>query len=258
MGEEPGGTYMWGSILTSTRGSGAMSITVLTCMVLVACQGSEGADGKAAPPDASGPQAVTPAPQAVAPIAEGGSPAPGDTAFHAVDRALADVAVGGPVGARISALMDQEAVAQASVLSGLQVVRLSEGIKVTVNARVLFDPDSDRLTPAGMDYLTRIAQRLIAFEGGDILVVGHTLGLASEAENLSRSERWALAAVEYLASEGVARIRLSHLGRGDSEPVQLEDRDSEGARGVNERVEIAIFAGKQMKAQALPEARAGP
>jgi outer membrane protein OmpA-like peptidoglycan-associated protein len=249
---------MWGSILTATRGSGTMSITVLTCMVLAACQGPEGADGQAVPADASGPQAVTPAAQAVASIADRGSPAPGDAVLRAVDRALADVAVGGPAGARISELMDREAAAQASVLSGLQVERLSEGIKVTVSARVLFDPDSDRLTPAAMDYLTRIAQRLIAFEGGDVLVVGHASGLASEADNLSRSERWALAAVEYLASEGVARSRISHLGRGDSEPVQLEDRGSETARRVNERVEIAIFAGNQMTAEALPEARAGP
>jgi outer membrane protein OmpA-like peptidoglycan-associated protein len=174
-----------------------------------------------------------------------------------VDRVLTDAALGGAAGARISEHMDLEAEALASVLEGLRVERLSEGIKVTVDLGVVFDPDSERLVPGAMDYLSRISQRLIEFEGADVLVVGHAASAAPEADNLSLSKRRALVAVEYLASEGVARDRLSHVGRGESEPIELEDILSEATQRANRRIEIAIFASDQMKAAARLETGGG-
>jgi outer membrane protein OmpA-like peptidoglycan-associated protein len=52
-----------------------------------------------------------------------------------------------------------------------------------------------------------------------------------------------------LVSQGVARARLRSTGRGEAEPIAPNDSDA--GRQKNRRVEIAIYAGETLKAQAL-------
>jgi outer membrane protein OmpA-like peptidoglycan-associated protein len=168
---------------------------------------------------------------------------------HTADGALARVALGGTAGARISARMDGEAEKLRSDLQGLTVERIAEGIKITMDVGTTFDPGSDRLAPETMDYLSRIAVRLTEFSDCDLLIVGHTDRTGDEAGNLRLSEERALKIVEYLASEGIARTRMSHVGRGGSEPLVVDDQDESHQR-ANRRIEIAIFAGDSMKGEA--------
>ena len=50
-------------------------------------------------------------------------------------------------------------------------------------------------------------------------------------------------------NQGVARSRLRSTGRGEAEPVATNDTDA--GRQQNRRVEIAIYAGETLKANAL-------
>jgi outer membrane protein OmpA-like peptidoglycan-associated protein len=168
---------------------------------------------------------------------------------HAADEALASAALGGAAGAQISVRMDAEAEKLRSELQGLTVERMAEGIKITMDVGTTFDPGSDRLAPETIDYLSRLAVRLTEFSDSDLLIVGHTDRTGDEAGNLRLSEERALKIVEYLASEGIARTRMSHVGRGGSEPLVVDDQDESHQR-ANRRIEIAIFAGDSMKGEA--------
>jgi outer membrane protein OmpA-like peptidoglycan-associated protein len=52
------------------------------------------------------------------------------------------------------------------------------------------------------------------------------------------SEGRAKAICDYLIKQGIAKIRLSYEGRGDSQP--LEKNDSEAHKGLNRRVELVL------------------
>ncbi|MFL5608982.1 MAG: OmpA family protein, partial [Gemmatimonadaceae bacterium] len=69
----------------------------------------------------------------------------------------------------------------------------------------------------------------------------------------SLSQRRAAAAASYLASKGVSSTRLRSVGRGEVEPVATNDTDA--GRQQNRRVEVAIYANDQLKAQALRQGR---
>jgi outer membrane protein OmpA-like peptidoglycan-associated protein len=169
----------------------------------------------------------------------------------AAEAALAAAAVGGSVGTQISQQMDEQAAKLTSALEGLTIERLHEGIKVTLDVGITFDQGSHELSPETMDYLTRLAGHLMEFPGADLLIVAHTDRTGFPEENLRLSERRALAALEYLAADGIERSRMSHLGRGEGEPIVLDDQDPSDKR-VNRRMEIAIFASDRMKATVEP------
>lgn len=186
------------------------------------------------------------------PVVPGGAPGdPVDAQAHAADQALQAAAVGGEPGARIAQLMDQKAEAMTSGLDpGARVDRIAEGIKVSLVMGILFDESSSELAPSAMDYLTRVAEHLIEFDGADVLVVAHSDRSGSPEVNLTLSEARARAALEYLVSAGVDRSRIGAMGRGGLEPLFVDDRDSEAAQRENRRVELAIYAGAAMKASA--------
>jgi len=58
-----------------------------------------------------------------------------------------------------------------------------------------------------------------------------------------------------LMSRGVPSARIATSGRGETEPVAPNDTDAN--RQKNRRVEVAITAGDQMKAQAKAQAGTG-
>jgi outer membrane protein OmpA-like peptidoglycan-associated protein len=135
-------------------------------------------------------------------------------------------------------------------LEGVTVERVGEGIKLTIAIGVPFEQGSVQLAPETMDYLSRLAVRLAEFPDCDLLVVGHSDRTGTPDDNLRLSEMRALAALDYLATEGIARTRMTHLGRGEAEPVVFDDRD-EAASRANRRMEIAIFANHAMKSAAM-------
>jgi len=163
--------------------------------------------------------------------------------------AIIGAAVGGAAGAIIGRRMDQQAEQLAMAIPGATVQRVGEGIVVTFDSGILFDFDRAELRPAARQNLANLAASLNEYPGTEVLLVGHTDNVGSDAYNQGLSERRALAARDYLVSLGLASARVRAVGRGESEPVASNESDL--GRQQNRRVEVAIFAGEQMRQSAL-------
>lgn len=162
--------------------------------------------------------------------------------------AIIGAAVGGVAGAVIGSRMDKQAQELATEIEGARVERVGEGIAVTFDSGLLFDYDSDAVKGNARSNLTALANSLKKNTGTEVLIVGHTDSQGSDSYNQGLSERRASAARSYLVSQGVASNRIRISGRGESEPI--DTNDSEAGRSQNRRVEVAIFAGEQMRREA--------
>jgi outer membrane protein OmpA-like peptidoglycan-associated protein len=166
--------------------------------------------------------------------------------------AIIGAVLGGAAGAVIGHQMDR----QADDLKGdlgqnASVERVGEGIAVTFASGILFPFNSADVLPAGRENLRQLAQSLQRYPGTEVLIVGHTDNVGSDAYNMTLSQRRADAARSYLTSMGVPGDRIRTAGRGESEPVA--SNENEAGRQQNRRVEVAIFANEQYRAQILNE-----
>jgi len=163
--------------------------------------------------------------------------------------AILGAVLGGAAGAAIGARMDRQARDLQSRLPGARVERVGEGIEVTFDSGILFDVDSDVLRSASESNLQALAASIEDYEGTEVLVVGHTDATGSDAYNQALSDRRADAARTFLLRQGVDPDRVEAVGRGESEPVA--DNASAQGRQHNRRVEIAIFAGEELRREML-------
>ena len=163
--------------------------------------------------------------------------------------AIIGAAVGGTAGAVIGHQMDQQAKEIKQNIPGAIVERVGEGLQVTFESGLLFDFNSDVLRAEARNNLATFAKSLDKYPGTDILIVGHTDSVGTDAYNAALSARRAAAAQNYLASQGVAITRLRSAGRGESEAVA--SNATEAGRQKNRRVEVAIYANQALKTQAL-------
>ena len=166
--------------------------------------------------------------------------------------AIIGAAVGGAAGAIIGHQMDQKAKEIQQKVAGAEITRVGEGLVVTFESGLLFDFDSDQLRDASKANLTNLANSLSEFGDSKLLLVGHTDDKGSDDYNMDLSRRRAAAVASYLIARGVPSARISTSGRGETEPVAPNDTDTD--RQKNRRVEVAITAGDQMKAQAKAQA----
>lgn len=169
--------------------------------------------------------------------------------------AIIGAAVGGAAGAIIGHQMDQKAKEIQQTVAGAQITRVGEGLVVTFESGLMFDFDSDRLREASKANLDNLAKSLSKFGDSKLLLVGHTDDVGADAYNLDLSRRRAAAVAGYLASRGVPSARMEMSGRGETEPIVPNESDAN--RQKNRRVEVAISAGEQMKAQAKAQAGTG-
>jgi len=146
------------------------------------------------------------------------------------------------------------------VKSGIvRVTQTSRGVKVEINASILFAPGDARLkTAESSDLLIAIAG-IIKDDVHALQVEGHTdnLPISNSAfpSNWELSSARASTVVRLLADNGIARQRLSAVGYADNFPVGANS-DTEG-RVRNRRVEIMILAGLPEKATEVPLAPEG-
>ena len=161
--------------------------------------------------------------------------------------AIIGAVVGGAAGAVIGHQMDQQAKELQQNIPGATIQRVGEGIAVTFASGILFPFNSTEILPDGRTNLQQLASSLEKYPNSDILIVGHTDSVGTEAYNNDLSQRRALAAQSYLQSLGVPASRLQATGRGESEPIQSNDTDA--GRAQNRRVEIAIYASEAYRNQ---------
>jgi outer membrane protein OmpA-like peptidoglycan-associated protein len=166
--------------------------------------------------------------------------------------AIIGAAIGGAAGAIIGDQMDRQARELKRDIPGAKVERVGEGIQVTFESGLLYDFDSDVVKPAARTNLQALAGSLKKYPGDDLLILGHTDSIGTDAYNKTLSVRRADAAAEYLVSQGVDRSRIATGGLGEEEPV-ASNADDVGRR-LNRRVEVAIYASKKLREEAKQKA----
>jgi outer membrane protein OmpA-like peptidoglycan-associated protein len=161
--------------------------------------------------------------------------------------AIIGAVLGGAAGAVIGHQMDQQAKELEQSIPGATVQRVGEGIAVTFASGILFPFNSTEILPDGRTNLQQLANSLEKYPNSDILIVGHTDSVGTDAYNLDLSQRRAMAASTLLQSFGVPAARLHAVGKGESEPIQPNDTDA--GRAQNRRVEVAIYASEAYRNQ---------
>lgn len=161
--------------------------------------------------------------------------------------AIIGAVIGGAAGAIIGHQMDQQAKELQQNIPGATISRVGEGIAVTFPSGILFPFNSTEILPAGKSNLQQLANSLGEYPNSDVLIVGHTDSVGTDAYNLDLSQRRAQAASAYLQSLNIPAARLRTVGKGESEPIQ--PNDTEDGRARNRRVEIAIYASEAYRNQ---------
>lgn len=175
----------------------------------------------------------------------------GKVAGSTAKGAIIGAVVGGVAGAVIGAQMDKQAKELEQNIKGAKVERVGEGIQVTFDSGLLYDFDSDVVRPEAKANLRELAASLAKYDGSDLLILGHTDQLGSEAYNQMLSERRANAGASYLISQGVSGTRIATRGLGETEPVATNE--TEAGRQSNRRVEVSIFASQEARAAAAKQ-----
>lgn len=169
----------------------------------------------------------------------------GHKSDNTVVGAIIGAAVGGSAGALIGRQMDKQAEELKNDLNGAQVERVGEGILITFNSGLLFETNSAGLQGATKTNLDALSSTLKKYDDTAILIEGHTDNTGEDNYNQSLSERRAESVESYLGAKGVSKSRITTKGYGEVQP--LSSNDSDAGRQQNRRVEVAIFANKQMK-----------
>lgn len=118
-----------------------------------------------------------------------------------------------------------------------------DSIVLSVASDVLFGFDSAALTDPARETLAQIATMLVANDGGQVQVVGHTDAKGSDDYNQRLSEERAASVVAFLTERDVPADRLEPVGRGESEPVaenEIDGADNPEGRAQNRRVEFVL------------------
>ncbi|MDQ3535702.1 MAG: OmpA family protein [Bacteroidota bacterium] len=167
--------------------------------------------------------------------------ASGNTAAGAIFGA----AIGGVAGATIGAYMDKQAEEMERDLENAKIERVGEGIKITFDSGILFDINSSELKPAAKENINNLAEILKKYDDTDILIEGHTDITGPEDYNQTLSEQRSKSVSDYAKNIGVDDGRITTVGYGPNQPIA--DNDTEAGKRENRRVEVAIYANKQLQ-----------
>lgn len=159
--------------------------------------------------------------------------------------AIIGAAVGGTAGALIGRHMDKQAEELKKDLEGATVERVGEGILITFDSGLLFDVNKSDIQTTTKANLDQLAQTLKKYDDTNILVEGHTDNTGEDAYNKKLSDKRAASVEDYLVSTGVAGGRITTKGYGENQPIA--DNATDAGREQNRRVEVAIYANKEMK-----------
>ncbi len=165
----------------------------------------------------------------------------GHQSGHAGEGALIGGAVGAVAGGLVGHYLDKQ---QAELSQVAEVQRPSENeLVVTLRDKVLFDVNEYTLKPGAEDNLSKVADILIKYPDSNIVVEGHTDSTGEETYNQWLSEKRAQSVANFLISRGVASIRITTMGYGETRPVSTNDTPE--GRQQNRRVELHITPKQQ-------------
>ena len=131
------------------------------------------------------------------------------------------------------------------ILADLGAVVGEDRLRVDLVGDILFGFGSDTIQPEAAARLAQVAEVIRSRSVGDVLVVGHTDAIGSDAYNAGLSQRRALAVMRWLNQhEGIPAQILVGRGVGAAHPVAPNTRpdgsDDAAGRARNRRVEIQV------------------
>jgi outer membrane protein OmpA-like peptidoglycan-associated protein len=163
-----------------------------------------------------------------------------DARTHEADAAKDQVATA-RASAASSQLQNAELQKQAAemqrLLDEMHAKATERGVVLTLGD-VLFTTGKAELTAAGNGNLNKLAAFLGQYPNRTVLIEGYTDNVGSEDYNQGLSQRRADGVKSYLVGQGVGIVRLTSLGKGESDPVA--DNNSSEGRQLNRRVEVVI------------------
>ena len=162
--------------------------------------------------------------------------------------AIIGATVGGVAGAVIGRQMDKQAEELAKEMGDAEVIREGEAIVIRFKETVLFAYDRSDLNENARINLDKLKAALVKYPETNITVIGHTDSKGTSMYNQTLSERRANAVVAYTHQNGISNLRLTAIGKGETDPIATNNT-TEGS-ALNRRVEFVITANDKMKADA--------
>lgn len=129
--------------------------------------------------------------------------------------------------------------AQLPDFSGLgQASLVDTGLKLEVAGDSLFKVGHTYLSQEGGQKIDALASVLSKYPGDSVTVVVYTDNSGTDAKNLKASQRRADRIKKELLKQGISVDRVTAMGKGDAEPVAVND--TEEGRAQNRRAEFDI------------------
>jgi len=148
--------------------------------------------------------------------------------------------IGAIAGAGVGAYMDaqEKKMRERTAGTGVDVVREGDELLLRMPSGITFATDQSAIQPQFRPTLDQVAQTLAEYPKTMIDVLGHTDSDGSEAYNQALSERRARSVSDYLASHGVASVRMATTGYGETRPIA--SNETPDGKAQNRRVEIKV------------------
>jgi outer membrane protein OmpA-like peptidoglycan-associated protein len=125
-----------------------------------------------------------------------------------------------------------------SALKNIDAQATNAGIRVNLDAAVLFDTNKHDLKPQAKASIASVAAVISAYPNAVVEIIGHTDSVGDTEPNQKLSERRAEAVRAALTGGVPATAKLLTSGSGESHPIATND--TEKGRALNRRVEILI------------------
>lgn len=114
-----------------------------------------------------------------------------------------------------------------------------DGIRVRLDAAILFDTAKFNLKPAAQEAIRAVSELIAAYPNATVRVLGFTDAVGDDAYNLKLSEDRALSVKNALVAAGPPKgVVFETKGYGKANPVA--SNDNEAGRALNRRVEVVI------------------
>ena len=158
---------------------------------------------------------------------------------------IAGAVIGGAIGGGIGYYMDQQEMLLRQELegTGVRVERIGDSIRLIMPGNITFPTNSYNIQQGFYPVLDSVNKVLVKFDKTVVNVDGFTDSTGSFEYNQNLSERRAASVSQYIASGGVAPLRLQSRGYGERYPVASNDTSS--GRALNRRVEVNIRGTQQ-------------